>query len=444
MSLQFTCGARATLNPYVMKSLHFIYLLLVVAACTDRKDPVARFEDYGQYLTNNVLVANDPIRDEIKFWENRLQKNANDESSLLKLAGLYAEMFKTKGSIPDIQRSDSLYKQVLRQNPEHAEIYQSLAANAISQHKFHDAKNYSEKALSLKDKEAASLLILVDVSLEIGDYARANQILGSFRNKNSFAYLIRKAKARDQEGMTDTAIFCMEKAYDRIKGNKILSQWALSNLADMYGHAGRVEKAYTTYLDVLQIDPGHDHALKGIAWICFSHDGNFQEARKIINALAMRSFMPESHLLLAMIDDMEGNASQKKYHLEKFKSLVSRAGYSAMYNKYLALVEAEEFNPQLARSIAEQEIANRPTPQSYDLLAWAHYNQEDFETALDIAIRKVKDQTFEPDALYHLGMIYLANDHRVLAKEYLSQALDSEFELGPSISRQIKVALQGI
>jgi tetratricopeptide (TPR) repeat protein len=413
-------------------------------ACTESKHPVARIEDYDQYLNTNLFAAPDPISDEVKFWNNRLHTNANDESSILKLAGLYAEIFKTTGSIADIQRSDSLYSKVLMKDTENAEIYQNLAANAIAQHKFHNAKNYAEKALSLRDKKAASLLILADVSLEIGDYARANQILDSFRNKNSFAYLIRKAKSRDQEGMADSAIVCMEKAYERIKNNKTLSQWALSNLADMYGHAGRVEKAYATYLNVLRINPLHDHALKGIAWICFSHDGNFREARKIINALAIRRFMPESHLLLAMIEEMEGNEAQNKYHLEKFKSMVSIAGYNAMYNKYLALLEAEEFNPQLARSIAEQEIANRPTPQSYDLLAWAYYNQKDFETALNIGIHKVKDQTFEPDALYHLGMIYLANDNRELAKAYLNQALESEFELGPSVSGRIKSALRNI
>jgi tetratricopeptide (TPR) repeat protein len=427
-----------------MKTILFFYLLLTVAACTEIKQPIARYEDYEQYLTSNLVVAHDPIKEEVTFWSNRLQKNPNDESSLLKLAGLYTEAFKTTGLIADIKHSDSLYNKALIQDAENAEIYQSLAANAIAQHRFPDAKNYAEKALSLKDKKAASLLILADVSLEIGDYARANQILDSFKNKNSFAYLIRKAKSRDHEGMTDSAIVCMEKAYERIKNNKILSQWALSNLADMYGHAGRVEKAYATYLDVLRINPRHDHALKGIAWICLSHDGNFRDARKIINTLTIRHFMPEAHLLLATINEMEGNERQRIYHLEKFKSLVSKMGNSSMYNKYLALVEAEEFNPQLAKSIAEQEIVNRATPQSYDLLAWAYYNQENFDAALEIATRKVKGQTFEPDAIYHLGMIYLANGNREMAREYLNQALESEYELGPSISGQIKAALQDI
>ena len=421
-----------------MKMLPF-YFLFVLSGCTERNHPVARFEDYDQYLNNSMFVDHDPISEELNFWSRRLQKNPSDESSLLKLAGLYAEMFKTTGSIADIKRSDSLYNHVVRQGSEDSEIYQSLAANAIAQHKFPDAKKYAEKALSLKDKKAASLLILVDVSLEIETTQRQIRFWIASEIRTHSPTLSGKQGQRSG-GMTDSAIVCMEKAYERIKGIKFSRNGSL-NLADMYGHAGMVEKAYATYLDVLEINPAHDHSLEGIAWICFSNDGNFQDARKIINVLAMRSLMPESHLLLAMIDEMEGNESQKKYHLETFKSLVSEAGYNAMYHKYLALVEAEEFNPVQAVSIADQEIANRPTPQSYDLLAWAYYNQKDFEKALDISTRKVKDQTFEPDAIYHLGMIYLANGNRELAKEYLNQALESEFELGPSISRKIKAAL---
>lgn len=428
-----------------MKAFSFIVLAISIAACTDTRHPVAHVEDYAQYLTGSLQIEYDPIKEEVDFWTNRINQNANDEAALLKLAGLYAEKFKTKGIIADIGVSDSLYKLVLKQYPEgNVEIFQSLAANAIAQHKFFDAKNYAEKALGLKDKKAATLLLLADVSLETGDYPKANQILNSFKNKHSFAYLIRKAKAVDHQGMTDSAIVCMEKAYERVKGNKILAQWALSNLGDMYGHAGRVEKAYDTYLEVLRINPNHDHALKGIAWICLSHDRNFREARRIINAVAARNFMPDSHLLFSMIAEMEGNQIQKRNHLEKFKSQVSGAGYQAMYNRYLALIEAEEFDSQMAVSIAEREIAVRPTPESYDLLAWAYYKQDDFKEALRIADSKVKDQTFEPDALYHIGMIHLANGNEREAREFLNQALESEFELGPSISRRIKTVLQDI
>lgn len=429
-----------------MKIHPFIYFAItMLAACNEPRQQIANFDDYGKYITNRLLVGNDPVIEEVEFWTDRLSKNPADENSLLKLAGLYAEMFKTSGSINSIVASDSLYNVALKDYPEgNVEILQSLSTNAIAQHKFPDAKDYAERALNLKDKRAASLLLLVDVSLEIGDYARANRTLAQFKNKNSFAYLIRKAKAKDHEGMSDSAIVCMEKAYARIKGNKVLAQWALSNLADMYGHAGKVKAAYDTYLEVLRINPSHDHALKGIAWICISHDRNFRDAKKIINALATRTFMPESHLWLAMIAELENNEFRKKHHLDNFKAMVSGRDYMNMYNKYLALIEAEEFNPAVAVAISEREIRNRPTPDSFDLLAWSYYHQKDFKKALDVATRRVKDQTFEPIATYHLGMIYLSNGDSKLGKKYLMKALESEFELGPLVTLKIQSALQSL
>ena len=91
-----------------------------------------------------------------------------------------------------------------------------------------------------------------------------------------------------------------------------------------------------------------------------------------------------------------------------------------------------------------EEIANRPTPQSYDLLAWAYYQQKNFNDALSVATRQVENQTFEPEAFYHLGMIYQANGNNEKASYYLNEALASEFELGPSTSKKIKIALKNL
>jgi tetratricopeptide (TPR) repeat protein len=114
-----------------------------------------------------------------------------------------------------------------------------------------------------------------------------------------------------------------------------------------------------------------------------------------------------------------------------------------MYNKYLALLEAEELkNAKRAIAIANNEILNRPTPQSYDLLAWAYYQDGKPKKALEIAKTQLENKTFEPESLYHLGIIYQANGERTVAKKYLQEALDSRFELGPSISHKIQRRLK--
>jgi tetratricopeptide (TPR) repeat protein len=198
-------------------------------------------------------------------------------------------------------------------------------------------------------------------------------------------------------------------------------------------------------LQVLRANPNDDYALKGIAWIALSSDKNTSDAKKIIETLASRKRMPEAYLMLAEIAEIEGDQAEKINHLKKFRNLVSAPGYKIMYHKYLALLEAETFNdPAASLSIANQEIMNRPTPQSYDILAWAYYHQKDYKKALDVASRQVENQTFEPDAYYRLGMIYLANGFKEQARHYLSEALESEFELGPSISNKIKASIQNL
>jgi predicted Zn-dependent protease len=429
-----------------MKMYFFFALLLYITGCRQNENMVAHFEDYEPFLHIKKDGPNNVVMEEVRFWNERLKINQRDETSLLKLAAIHAELFKTTGLINHISLSDSLYLAALKGYPEgNVTIYHGLCSNAISQHRFQAALLYAENALALKDQKALSLMLLVDASLEVGDYARANKILRQFKNKNSFAYLIRKAKLKDHEGFLDSAIVCMEKAYKRISGRKTLAQWTLTNLADMYGHAGRIKESYDMYLEVLKNNPEDDYALKGIAWIALSHDSNSADSKIIINSLAKRKWMPDAHLMLAEIAALEGNEIERLTQLKRFKSLVDQPAYQLLYHKYLAALEAEDFdNPNAAIGIANNEIINRPTPQSYDLLAWSYYCNGNFKQALEIAHKYVVNQTHEPDALYHIGMIYKATGDISKAEHYLTEALESEFELGPSVSGKIKTTLDAL
>lgn len=428
-----------------MKKIWSITLLIfAVLSCTESKKKVTRFTDYSTYVNNIQLVSHTGVQTEIRFWSDRLKRNKNDEASLMKLAALHGELFKATGLLDHILTSDSLYNAALKADPNGSvDLFQGLASNAISQHKFQDAIKYAEKALVLNDKKATSLLLLVDASLEVGNYAKAREILLGFKNKSSFAYLVRKAKLQDHDGMLDSAIISMEKAYQRVKGNKALAEWTLSNLGDMYGHAGRIQDSYDSYLAVLKKNPASDYALQGIAWIALSHDYNIKDAKLIVDVLAKRNKAPALHLILSEIAELEDNKIEKRIQLNKFKALVGRPGYKRMFHKYLAILEAGEFdNPAEAVKIAKQEIKERPCPQSYDLLAWSYYHQKKYKAALEIASQNVEYQTYEPETLFHLGMIYQANGHDDKALDYLTEALESGFELGPSTTKKIRQALE--
>lgn len=424
------------------RSILFL-LLSILIGCSSKETSIINPADYEVYLSRASDEALHSVNTEIAFWNKKLDEVPESETYLLKLAGLYTTRFTHTAEIEDVLGSDSIYKSiVLRQSPS-ASLYRALAGNAITQHQFREAREFALKALELGEGKAATLFMVVDINIELGDYAGARLIMKDFTNKNTFPYLIRKAKIKDHDGNLDSAIFLMEHAREKVQENHSLLVWTLSNLADMYGHAGRINEAYQTYLRVLQLNPDYDYALKGIAWIAFSHDKNYTEAKRIITYIATKKNSPDPHLLLAEIAAEENNWEERKTQLQLFKQLATHPSYGDMYNKYLALLEAEDFaNPEMAIAIAEKEINNRPTPQSFDLLAWGYYNLGDTKKALEIIDQKVKDKTFEPEALYHAGIIYSENGFTREAQKMLQEARLSSFELGPAISRKIDGQLE--
>ncbi|GAB5526482.1 MAG: hypothetical protein Roseis2KO_43540 [Roseivirga sp.] len=428
---------------------HFSLILLLntlLFSCQPGSSPktVTNPADYSRHIEAKALNTSLSQEKEIEFWTEKVQKSPYSFMFLNRLAGAFAQGFKASGKIEYLHKSDSLYLRALQLTPfSKASIYRALSANAITQHEFPRARDYAEKAIEDGDKLSASYYFLFDALIELGDYEGARSALTQQASKNSFDYLTRASKLADHEGDLDLAISLMEKAYERTKNNKNMFSWTKSNLGDMYGHAGRIEDAYETYLEVLNADPDHWHSWKGIAWIAYAHDKDLKEAKSILEYIKTRSADPQIQLMLAEIADYEGRSERSESLKRRYYEEVSNPYYAGMHNKYLVLLEAEDFKmAEAALERALKEVDKRPTPVVYDLLAWSLYQNGEYEKALRIASLFVEGQTFEPDALYHLGMIYQYNGHKKQARRYLEEALDSSFELGPLTTAAIKNALK--
>lgn len=204
-----------------------------------------------------------------------------------------------------------------------------------------------------------------------------------------------------------------------------------------------LKKSYETYLEALTYNPADLHSLKGIAWIAFSHDKNTAEATRILTFLQEIHPVPDYDLLLAELATYEGDLEKANQYEQSFASEASQAKYGNMYKSYLCLLhaETEEKAPE-AVIIAQEEVLERPHPMSYHLLAWTTLQEGHPTAALDILEKYVVDQTEEPDALYHAGIIFKENGYKKTARKYLNAALDASFELGPLVTADIKSQLK--
>ncbi len=419
--------------------------ILLITSCSNKK-VITNTDDYAHYMREG-LVANEveKINSEINFWQEKLATDTSSYVYMLELASNYLRLFRTNGTIESLQKGDSLLKRSsAKLNDSDPEILYSLSQNAISQHKFLLAASYSQQAEIAQGDKYTICLLQFDSNMELGRYKEAFTSLEKLKDKTAFDYLIRKAKWEDHKGNLDAAIVLMEQAFELVKNKKkSLYCWTLSNLSDMYGHAGRVEDAYKGYIEVLKKDPANLYCLKGIAWIAYAHDNKTAESKRILQYILSQTAMPDLKLVLAQIAETENNEEEKKKLINEFVATVTKPGYGDMYNKYLLEIYTDEFKDyDKAFAIADKELKNRFTPETCDWMAWVYYNKGDITKALEFSKSYVHKLTFEPDATMHTAFIYAANGKKEEAKMLLQECLESSFELGPVATRQIEQKLQ--
>lgn len=408
---------------------------------TDKR--VTNPKDYAIYLQGGPSQKLDYLAGEISFWANRLQQRPGDLSSEIKLAGLYGQRYAYSGNIGDVHRSDSLYQKAnLLQGKFGSSLYRALATNCITQHRFKQAQLYLDTALAMGDDKRLSVQQQFDVALELGDRGYAKNLLGQLGNEKEPAYLLRVAKYKDHVlGDLDGAIQDMEKALVKIEAeqNEPMICWAKANLGDMYSHANQFEKAYQCYIDVLQKDKQYYHALKGIAWLAFSHDKDAAAATTILQYLQKQHPVPDYELMLAEIAAYQKDGKSEQQHTQKFLAEVRQPQYGGMYNKYIFNLLYDEPNAnQAALQLAQTEVNNRPTAESYYLLSKAYYKNGQTDLAMQTAQQYVENKCFEPDVLFHIGILYQKAGNPSKGRKYLQEAAGSSVELGPIQAKQIK------
>jgi tetratricopeptide (TPR) repeat protein len=422
--------------------------IIIFSSCTEKN--VTNLADYSRFLHPGLRnAALEQIEADRNFWQARLDKNPGDITAQSKLAGILSSHFAYSGKMSDLHTSDSLYNLVNSYNRfTNSGIFRALAANCITQHRFQQAQSYIDSALKLGDDKYLTTLQEFDVAMELGNYPRAKQALKNLGNKKDFDCLIRESKYNDKvNGDLDKAIELMEQAYAKLPPtiSPSLYVWVKSNLGDMYGHANRFKDSYNSYLEALAKNPHDYHALKGIAWLAFSHDRDMANAKKILHYLKQQHPIPDYDLLLADIAEYEKDTIAQQRHHADFLTAVENGTYGDMYNKYLFNLRAGELHgADSAFKIAKQEVKNRPTPEVFGWLAWAYWKKGDLSNALQTSGWYVENKCYEPEILYYVGMIYQADGNKIMARKYLQEASLGSYELGPATSAQIEKILANL
>ncbi|MCH4552398.1 tetratricopeptide repeat protein [Aestuariibaculum lutulentum] len=417
-------------------------MLALLSSCTISSKKVTDTKEYNVYLETTNATVKEQVLEDLTFWQEKFTQTPNQFPYLSKIASAYSQLFSTTGEIEYLKKAQDVYQNLNKKtNYSNSSYLRGLAANYISQHKFKEALMLLEKAEEIGDKLEGTQKMLFDVHLELGNYKQAKSYLDKFSNDADFDYLIRVAKWSDHRGDLNAAIKYLEQAKVKAEQSNIASskQWIYTNLADFYGHSGNIQASYNHFLKALELSPDDAYAKRGIAWIVYSHEKNPDEALRILNTVSQTYHAPDYYLLKAEIAKFKGDLDLYQKELESYKLAVNNPLYGDMYNTYNVMVYTETFEKlNEALVLAETEVNNRPTPQSYGLLAWTYFKQGFKRKALKIMREHVANQTYEPQTLLHLAEVYKANNKLKEAKILKKDLLESIFELGPLTEKDVR------
>ena len=419
-------------------------LSLLLLGCNGQGDKDVTFstnpKDYTSFLQADPIKSYAAALEEKEFWSKRLGSDSTGVGDLGPLAGAYSKLFETSGAIQHLKDAEQVYKKAITVAAIKIQdgYKRALAKNYITQHRFKDAITLLEESYAGISNKHATELLLFDCYLEVGAYSKALQFLKKIENINQFDYLIRISKWSDHQGDLSAAIGYMEKALTiaNSRKNLALQIWTNTNIADYYGHQGDIKASYNHYLKTLALQPDHAYAKKGLAWILYSKEHNITQASVLIDHLLKNHNLPDYYLLKAEMASYQGDSVLSEEYMQQFFTLANNPLYGDMYNthKIRALVKTD---PYKALQLAQKEVDNRTTPQSYQLLALAQLASNQKQEALATITNFVVGKTSEPMALLYSAQVYKANGMLDKVTALKTALLPASYELGPEIYKQV-------
>lgn len=416
--------------------------ILVIAGCR-QQERLVKTNDIEPFLgeTKQSVQKIKASAENYLFWKNRLATDSGSYVNMMQLGYACMQQFSLLGKVEYLWRADSLFN---RSNQitggKEDGILLTLAQTAITSHRFSLAWQYVEAAEKISHDPLKYTLVRFDAAMESGFLKEADKCLQQIQEKDDFDYLIRKAKLTDHLGDLPTAIMFMEKALTkaRLYKNNGQTEWALTNLSDLYGHHGEIKKAYDGYRQVLQMDPASHYALRGLGWLAFSHDKNTETAGRIFSFLNSITDMPDHLLILGEIAEYEGNKDKALTYYNMFSQKASGPAFGNMYIKYLISIYTNKLNhPEKALALAAGEIKNRYTSETINWLAWANFKNGNTQQAKYFLKQPLNQQNHEPDALWQTAKMLQAMGEKDRALTLLNELEENSFELGPNVAKQV-------
>jgi tetratricopeptide (TPR) repeat protein len=364
-------------------------------------------------------------------------RNPNDAAGYAGLGAAYFQRARETGDVSDYQLAEqSLTKSLDLVSADFSAdaALGTMAEVCMGEHRFADALNYAQKALSLGTGDISPFAIVGDAYADMGEYEKAVVAYGRLTPRD-MKLSPRAGYARDSRlsylkfiaGDTAGAISLMRTAVAEGVEAQLPSEnlaWLYYELGEYYTQAGASASADAAYVVALNIHPGDYRALAALGRLR-ANNGRYAEAillyQKAIAVVPMPVFVAELGDLYAKSGNQ--TEAQKQYALVEYIGLLGHIN-QVLHNRDLALFYADhDMKLAEALDLAQKELEVRHDVYTWDALAWVLYKNGKLAEAAKASEKAMRLGTRDSLLLFHAGIIAERLGQREQARSELKKAL---------------------
>ncbi len=417
----------------------FLSIILFVS-CKNNNHPVVSSVFADSLIINYTTPAAVKINEtDLQFWKNRIQPDFSDYINSIRYAAALITRFHLLGNIKDVKYSDSVLLKIASDfNSKEVGPYFSLVGHYILQHRFKEADSIFQIAKNIGLKKYETAATSFDVNFELGRISLAKAELKNIQFENDYGYQFRKSKMMHYNGELDSSVIAMQKAVENAGQDEGLKLAALSNVGDLFIHAGKMDKAYNSFVECIKINAADLHSIMGIGWVALVNDKNDSLAERIFQFVKTKTQSPDPLFKLIAVAEQSGDSILELKYARAFEQKVTDTLYGNMYNKYLIqLYTGILNNPATAEAIAKRELQNRSTPQTYAWYVWSLLCNKKKDEAYSVYQKYVSGKPLEGLELYWMGKLMQTLNKGYNAKQYFKEAAKNKYDLNPSVVKDL-------
>ncbi len=314
-------------------------------------------------------------------------------------------------------------------------VFQALSLKSavlLNMHQFKDALETAQQGAAINSTNAGIFGALVDANVEMGNYQEAikdcDRMMGIRPDLRSYS---RASYLRQIFGQNNGAKEAMQMAVQAGLPGQESTEWARTNLADLYLNTGNLDSASIIYRSSLVYRPDYPFALIGLARVEKTkkdYDAALSYAKKAIQARSEVAFVA----LLADIYEAKGDVEKAKQTRKDVIDLLQQgqddepkdALVKHNVSREMATAYLNAGEPDKALQYARTDLNMRPDNiDANELIAWIYYMKHDYANARIRTDKMLATKTQNAATLYKAGVVYAAAGDAVKGNRMMQDAL---------------------